>query len=124
MRDRRTRREFAQWIVVEAYVALALAPLIYDAAQGRLDRQREVVATSLIVILLIGLLLRRPAAWLLLVLFDALVVISNAWDWRGALVLALTVATFALLVSPPMRRYIGSSGSRGCSRGAAAGGGR
>jgi TRAP-type uncharacterized transport system fused permease subunit len=74
---------------------------------GPNHRQRAPIAAGVVAILLVALAFRRTVAWLLLVFVYGFVVISYVWEWTGALPFVLNVVAFALLVSPPMRRYVG-----------------
>jgi hypothetical protein len=104
---RHQRAEMAQWLVVELYVLLAVAPLVIAAAFPSFwDHSRNPFVAALIVILQVGNILRRSGSWFLLVLVDALMVISYTWDWVGGVTFALNLLTLVLLFSPPMRRYV------------------
>jgi hypothetical protein len=106
MRDRRTRQEFSEWIALEAFVVLAVTPLVLAAVFGQFHNARSVVAVLLVATGVIAVVCRRRAAWLVLVLFYGAVLLSYAWDWTGTLLFAVNAAIFVLLVSPPIRRHV------------------
>ena len=95
-----------QRAVVAGYVLLAMAPLGIAATHSGFWHSMAPLATALFVGLLIALVLRRRWAWALLVAFDASVLISFVFHWSDVWAFALTLASFALLVSPQMRRYV------------------
>jgi hypothetical protein len=106
MNDRRTRHEFSEWIAVEALVLLAAIPLVLNAALGNLDNARAVVAACLIATTVLLVVLRRRGAWLALVLFYGVVVLSYAWAWTSPALFVINVVVFLLLLSPPIRRHV------------------
>jgi hypothetical protein len=64
------------------------------------------VAAAVVAVLLIGLVLRQGWAWWLLAAFEGAVLVSFAFDFTTVPALLLNLASFALLVSPPMRRHV------------------
>jgi hypothetical protein len=54
--------------------------------------------------MVVALVFRRSDAWLLLLVFDGVVVVSNVWDWKGFVVNGVALV---LLISPPMLRHVG-----------------
>jgi hypothetical protein len=101
--DRATR------VVVGAYLALAVAPLVVAATQHWFwERTHSIapVAVSLMLIVLVALIYRRRWAWMVLVIFEVGVLVSFAFHFTDGLALVATLASVALLLSSPMRRYV------------------
>lgn len=73
--------------------------------------------TALIALVLISLARRRRWAWVVLVVLEGGILISFAFDFTDAVAFIVSVVSFALLISPPMRRYTGPphTSSNGCS---------
>jgi hypothetical protein len=95
--------------IVGAYLLLAMAPFVFAATHSWFwshQHYRAPVSAALFAILLIALLLRQRWAWFVLVVFNGFFVVSCVWNWPGAPAFVITLASFALLVSRPMRRYI------------------
>jgi hypothetical protein len=92
-----------------AYVALALAPFLAAATSddywGRAFPM-ALIATMLFAALVGALLRRQRWAWFLLVLFDAGVLVSFAFDFTGVAWFAMCLLSFALLISAPVRAYV------------------
>ena len=77
-----------------------------------------VILAAILAVLLVGLLCRRRWAWLMLVLLFGSAVVLDLLTRHGVLNVIRDVAGFALLMSPPMRRYINQTDvSDGPSRG-------
>jgi hypothetical protein len=96
-------------VVLATYLALAVAPFVVGATHASFWSQhsRAPLAAVLWLALLLGLALHRRGPWAVLVFFDALVVVSYSWEWAGVLPFVGNLGALALLVSPPMRRYVG-----------------
>ena len=92
-----------------AYAALALAPFLVaaigDDYWGRAFPM-ALVATVLFAALVGALLRRQRWAWILLVLLDAGVLVSFAFNFTGIAWFAMCVLSFALLISAPVRAYV------------------
>jgi len=97
---------WSQRNVVAGYVLLAMTPFVIGATHSAFWHSMAPLATALFVGLLAALVMRRRWAWALLVAFDAVVLISFVIYWTDVWAFVLTVASFALLVSSPMRRYV------------------
>jgi hypothetical protein len=106
VQDRQTRQEFSEWIALEAFVLLAATPVVLAAVFGHLDNVRSIVAVLLVLAGIVAVILRRRAAWALLVLFYGAVLVSYTWEWSSTLLFAVNAAVFVLLVSPPIRRHV------------------
>jgi hypothetical protein len=99
--------------VLAAYVALAATPFVAARSHRWFwegSHRTAPVATGVFIALLVALVFRRRWAWILLVLFEVAVAVSFAVDFvRGDLAwiwFALNLASLALLLSAPMRRYV------------------
>ena len=105
---RQRRAELPERAVLATYLVLALAPFLFAATHSSFWSQhsRAPLVTALELALLLGLALHRRGAWAVLVFFDALVVISYSWEWAGVLGFVLNLGALAILLSPPMRRYV------------------
>ena len=105
----RTPRDRSTWLVVASYVVLAAAPFALAAAHASFWQHQHStapVAAVVVTALLIALVLRQRWAWWVLVAFGAVVLVSFAFDFTTLPALLLNLASFALLVSPQMRRYV------------------
>lgn len=101
--------------VVVVYVVLTAAPFVFAATHAWFWNHHHSVApiaAGLVGLLLVALVLRQRWTWMILVIFDGFVVISYAWEWSGAVTFVVNLAAFALLLSPPMRRYVGARALR------------
>jgi uncharacterized protein (TIGR03382 family) len=94
---------------VAAFVAFAAAPFVSAAAHASFwqGHSPAPTATALAAALLVALVTRRRWAWLLLVLLHGFVVVSFAWKWGSTVLFVVDLIALALLVSAPMRRYVG-----------------
>jgi hypothetical protein len=95
--------------VVASCVVLEAAPFVLAATHAwfwKHGHSTARVAVVVVAALLIALLLRQRWAWWLLVAFEAAALISFAFDFTTVPALVLNLASFALLVSPQMRRYV------------------
>jgi drug/metabolite transporter (DMT)-like permease len=94
-------------LVVGTYLVLAAAPFIVAATTAAYWRHAEpATVTVLIAVVLISLVRRHRWAWVVLVVIEGVVLISFAFDFTKAFLFIADLASFALLVSPPMRRYV------------------
>jgi hypothetical protein len=105
-----------EWRVPAAFALLCIGALLYDAAHAWFWQRSHDTApvAALLVLLLVGLLLRRSRfAWWVFFSFGAVGLVT--WLIRIAghhvgsawiLGLAFGVAQFALLASAPMRRFV------------------
>jgi integral membrane sensor domain MASE1 len=95
--------------MMAGYVVLTAAPFLLAATHAwfwKHEHSTAPVAAAVVAALLVALLLRHRWAWLALVLFQGVVLISFAFDFTTAPAFVLNAASFALLVSPPIRRYV------------------
>jgi hypothetical protein len=78
---------------------------------------RGAVVAMLVAFLLAAVVVRRqPWAWVVLLLLDLVAVLSPAWgEWNGAFPYVNNVVSLALIMSPPMRRWVGIGKPRGRS---------
>lgn len=104
----RATTHLAPWRVAIAWAAVTYVPIIVVAAgrHGFWQHSLGPVTVILLTILIAGVLARRRWAWLLWVAFDAVIIVSYAWDFTSVLALVMDLASFALLISPPMRAYV------------------
>jgi len=106
-------------LALRALVVLTVGPLLV-AVVGLLLSTHEhrvpvgvLVATSvavyilLFVVPLVALARRKRWGWILLVLLSVLLVVSEAFDFNGSVVLSLDLIRLGLLLSPPILRYVG-----------------
>jgi hypothetical protein len=108
--DGRTR------VVLLAVILLAVQPLLIGELSVLLSSHRHstavgivsgfVILAVILAILLMALVRRRRWAWLALVLLFGSAVVLDVFNLTSAVRFILHVIGFALLVSPPMRRYI------------------
>jgi hypothetical protein len=109
MSQRWTPTDRITWLVVASYVVLAMAPFVLAASHVSFWKHAHStapVAALLVAALLIVLVLGQQWAWWILVTFEAVVLVSSAFEFTSAPALLLNLAGFALLVSPQMRRYV------------------
>jgi hypothetical protein len=66
-----------------------------------------VIASAVLVALLVAVVLRHRWAWLVLVLLYASGLVVEAFNFNGTIEFILDIVRFGLLISPPMRRYVG-----------------
>jgi hypothetical protein len=95
------------------YVALVAIPIVYAATTVNVFSVRYAYFWAALVVvigLVTALLRRRRWAWLVLLVFEASVLISFAWDWAGIPNFVLVVVRVAILTSPHVRHYVGSPG--------------
>jgi hypothetical protein len=88
---------------------LAVAPFVVAATQAwfwKHEHSTAPVAAGVFVVLLVALLLRQRWAWFLLCAFEGAVLISYAFAFTNIVAFALDAASFALLLSPQIRRYV------------------
>jgi hypothetical protein len=93
-------------LVVAAYVVIAAAPFAYAATQDRFWDGLAPFATLLVVAMLAGIVLRKRWAWLTAVVLEVGILTSFAFDFTGWADLGASIGRCALIVSPPMRRYV------------------
>jgi len=109
-----------EWRVPVAFVVLSVGTLIYDAAHAWFWQRAHNMApaAALLILLLLGfLLLRWRFAWWVFVVFSGAGLVtwvaeapthevSSGWVVGGL----LGLVEFGLLVSAPMRRFVGFRG--------------
>lgn len=96
-------------LIVGGYLTVAAMPFVFAATHTWFWAHQSVrapIAAVLFGLLLVALLFRQRWAWLVLVVFNGLVVVSYAWAWTRPLAFIIDLAGFALLVSSPMREYV------------------
>jgi hypothetical protein len=104
----RRSKDWTTRLVVAAYVVLAVEPFVHAWFWTHKHGDKLPIATVLYAVLILGLVLRRRWAWFVLVAFDGFALLSYAWEWSGPVSLVWNLVAVALLVSPPMRRYVRS----------------
>jgi hypothetical protein len=93
-------------VAVETYLVLTAAPFIVVATTAAYWRHAEpATVTVLVAVVLISLVRRHRWAWVVLVVLEGVVLISSLRPTKAFWFIA-DLASFALLVSPPMRRYV------------------
>jgi putative copper export protein len=119
------RRRYSDWcasidgrtrFVLLAFIVLAVQPLLVGELSVLFSPHKHatVVGTlvgfailaAILVALLTALVRRRRWAWLVLVILFGLSLILDLFYFNGVVRFTLDVIVFALLVSPPMRRYV------------------
>jgi hypothetical protein len=98
-------------LIVGSYLAVAAMPFVFAATHTWFWAHQSVRAPGAALLsglLFVALLFRQRWAWVILVVFNGFVVISYAWAWTKPLAFIVDLASFALLVSPPMRAYVRS----------------
>jgi hypothetical protein len=88
---------------------LAAVPFVLAATHAWFwqdEHSTAPVAGVVVAGLLVALVLRQRWAWRLLVVFEAAILVSFAFDFTAVSALLLNLASLALLVSPPMRRHV------------------
>jgi hypothetical protein len=96
-------------LIVAAYLLVAALPFVIAETHSWFWRGPHYPgpgSAALFVILLVAVVLRQRWAWLMLVVFNGFVLVSYIWDWSSAPAFSINVASFALLISPPMRHYV------------------
>jgi hypothetical protein len=96
-------------LLLGLYLLLSVAPFVWAALTWD-DFWSSVApfSTLLALAVLLALLRRHRWAWALLVLLDASVILSYLWDPADVVALAMAIARLGLLLSPPIRSYVGS----------------
>ena len=113
--DDRTR------LVLFAFSLLAVQSLLFAAISLGNDTHKHsaskvstgvvvaviVIASAVLVVLLVALVLRHRWAWLVLVLLYGSGLVVGVFNFNGVIEPILDVIRFGLLISSPMRRYVG-----------------
>ena len=98
-----------QRFVVVTFLVAAATPIVLAATHHafwqRAHSQAPVVSLVFFAVL-VALAYRRRWAWFLLVLFEAVILASFAVDFASVIDFACALVSFALLISPPMRRFV------------------
>ena len=97
-------------VVVALYVTVTLIPFIWAATKSSFWEEKHSgapVVTALLALLLLALIYRRRWAWVLLVLLQGLAIISFVVAPPRVAWLLIDLLSFALLLSSPMRTYVG-----------------
>lgn len=102
-------------VVVVAFVLFAAVPFVSAVSRASFWQPHSPapLATAAVAILLVALVTRRRWAWVLLLIFHGFAVASFAWDWTSTVAFGVNLITLGLLVSSPMRRYVGWRMPRG-----------
>jgi hypothetical protein len=121
--DGRTR------IVLLAFILLAVQPLLIGELSVLRSPHKDstvvgivsgfVILAAILAMLLAALLRRRRWAWLVLVFLFGSAVILDVFNFNGVVRFILDVIGFALLLSPPMRRYVNRANAPGRRQGPA-----
>lgn len=108
--DGRTR------LVLVAFMLLAAQPLVVGELNVLLSPHRHVtvvgivagfvILAAILAMLLAALVRRRRWAWRVLVVLFSIALILDVLRFTGVVTFVRDVIGFALLLSPPMRRYI------------------
>jgi hypothetical protein len=108
-----------QWVLM-AYAVLHLLPFAWAAISwGGFWHSLGPFATLLALAVLLALVWRRRWAWWSLIVLEALVLLSYVRDPAedlalvGIVGIVMAVTRLALLLSPPMRRYLDGRPPRG-----------
>lgn len=96
-------------LLLGLYLVLSVVPFVW-AALTRDDFWSSVAPFSTLLAFAVLLALWRGHrwAWVLLVLLDAVTIVSYLWDPAGVVILVMATARLGLLLSPPIRSYVGS----------------
>jgi hypothetical protein len=126
--DGRTR------IVLLAFILVAVQPLLIGELSVLLSSHKHstvvgivsgfVILAAILAVLLVALVRRRRWAWLVLAFLFSVAVILDVLKFNGVVTLVRDVVGLALLVSPPMRRYVNRANAPDRRQGAAAEGPR
>ena len=93
--------------VLGLYAVLHLFPFVWSAVTwDDYSSSLAPYATLLALGVLVALLLGHRWAWVVLVAVNALIILSYLSDPADALALVMTVLRLALLLSPPVRRFV------------------
>jgi hypothetical protein len=96
-------------LILATYLLVAALPFVIAETHAwfwRGPHYRGPVSAALFGTLLVAVVLRQRWAWLILAIFNGFVIISYIWDWSTVAAFGIDVVSFALLMSPPMRRYV------------------
>ncbi len=106
-----------EWRVPAVYAAIGVGGLLYDAAHGWFwqgSHDSAPMAAAFLLLLLVLLLRRKRFAWWVLVVVSAFGLLTSPLQFargpvsRGAVAgYVLGLIEFGLLVSAPMRRFVG-----------------
>jgi hypothetical protein len=94
--------------VLTGYLTLAAVPFVYAAFHARFYRNTaELGATILEVSVLLALVRHRRWAWVLLIVFHSIGIVSLAWGNHSTpSLIAVNSVALVLLLSRPMRYYV------------------
>jgi len=117
--DRRASPDDTARLALLALVILTVAPLLVAAVRLLLSTHNHrvpvgqtvgtsvVVYTLLFIVPLVGLTRQKRWGWILLVFLSSLLLASEPFHFNGSVALSLDVIRLGLLLSPPIRRYVG-----------------
>lgn len=94
-------------LLLVAVVRLLLSTHMHGVPVGVTVATSVVVYILLFVVPLVALARRKRWGWILLVFLSGLLVVSEPFDFNGPVALSLDVIRLGLLLSPPIRRYVG-----------------
>jgi hypothetical protein len=95
-------------LLLVAYLLLSVAPVALAAADGGDWSSPISLIAAAFSLLLVALLARGSrAAWIVLLVLDALVLTSFIWAPGALVFLVLTVARLVVLLSPALRAHVG-----------------
>lgn len=94
--------------VLVGYLILAAVPFVYAAFDTRFYRNTtELGATILEVSVLLALVCHQRWAWVLLIMFHSIAIVSLVWGSHSTPpLIAVNVVALVLLLSRPMRYYV------------------
>lgn len=97
--------------VLVGYLILAAVPFVYAASHARFYRDTaELGSTIFEVSVLLALARHRRWAWVLLIVFHSLVLVSPAWGSHSTpSFITVNMMALVLLLSRPMRYYVEES---------------
>ena len=98
--------------LVATYAAVQFGVIAYGLARVTKLWNHPIAAAAVVLILALWLaaivIWRQRWAWAVTVAAYTVGLVEPAWHWRGAFIYSLGALMLALLVSPPMRRYVGA----------------
>jgi hypothetical protein len=90
-----------------ALVRLLLSTHGHRVPVGQTVGTSVLVYTLFFIVPLVGLTRRKRWGWILLVFLSGLLIASEPFDFHGPVALSLDVIRLGLLLSPPIRHYVG-----------------
>lgn len=97
-------------VLLAIYVVLSVVPIAVAVSHASFwDSAGAPVASLISLALVVALVRGSRAAWLLLLLFDLALIASLVWAPAELMFVAIVVVRVALLLSPPLRRFVGDA---------------